>query len=323
MKKNLLLLATLVFGACAFTACGDSDDDNGGNVWNGKESMFGEASHASASKKFEAVDGKLSADFTPGGRVALKYDPSEFSIPPKVRGMGYTIKESANTEYYVGPFEVVVFGESYKIPGLNVLVKIDGKGEVKNLFVLAMDGAELLAKQVKEEGKLSEDVTTKDVCRTWTVENTEFKYTEYTGADGKKKSLEVRKNFKGCNLEDMAKFLKDEYDVDIVEELAGRRSIDYVDLSDHGTFTIKMGNDEDCVGKWKWYDEAAGVLNFDWYSADMTNSFENGTAVVRPIKGVTMNLLELTLKGGLLELTNNPDGKYYTVELVALMSQMK
>ena len=79
MKKNLLLLATLVFGAFAFTACGD-DDDNGGskNVWDNTKNVFEKAANSQNSLSFTSTDNTLMLDVTPGGTCVLGYDPDEF-----------------------------------------------------------------------------------------------------------------------------------------------------------------------------------------------------------------------------------------------------
>ena len=81
-----------------------------------------------------------------------------------------------------------------------------------------------------------------------------------------------------------------------------------------------MASGDNCVGKWSWYNEKLGVMNFSWYSEDMNNSFENGTAIVEPVKGKSTNFLRLTLEGAVMDL-DTP--KPYKVKLVTTMTEKK
>lgn len=326
MKKNLLLLATLVFGAFAFTACGD-DDDNGGskNVWDNTKNVFEKAANSQNSLSFTSTDNSLMLDVTPGGTCVLGYDPDEFVIKDlKVRGLGYTVKGAVEKDYYVGVcnVKVTLLGYEITIPGVGVITIKDGEGSTKTA-VIALEGGSQLEKQVKESGEHFTDVTSQDVCRTWEVEATKFTYTEYEVVNGELKAKNpIGAEFAGCDLVEMGEWLKKKTngDVDIVETLAAKKSIEFVDFSDHGTFSIKMGDGDACVGKWNWYNEKLGVLNFSWYSEDMHNSFENGTAVVEPVKGKKTNFLRLTLEGAVLDMDK---AKPYKVKLVTTMTEKK
>ena len=328
MKKNLLLLATLVFGAFAFTACGDDDDDNGksgGTIWDNQKSLFGESKNGQNSTQLRSKDGSFMLDVTPGEVGVLGYDPMEFQLDlDKVRGYGYTIRESSEKEYYVGVcnVEIGIFGMKVTLPGWGIITITDSEGGEKNVLI-AMEGGKTLEKQVVESGEHYTDVTSKDVCRTWEVQATKFSYTEYelVGKELKAKTP-IGAEFAGCDLEEMGQWLKKKTngDVDIVETLAAKKAVEFVDFSDHGTFSLKMASGDNCVGKWSWYNEKLGIMNFSWFSEDMNNSFENGTAIVEPVKGKSTNFLRLTLEGAVMDL-DTP--KPYKVKLVTTMTEKK
>ena len=52
----------------------------------------------------------------------------------------------------------------------------------------------------------------------------------------------------------------------------------------------------------------------------MHNSFENGTAVVEPVKGKKTNFLRLTLEGAVLDMDT---AKPYKVKLITMMTEKK
>lgn len=323
MKKNLLLLAAMAFGAFAFTACGGSDSEGSDTVWSGKPN-YDKPANADNTKAYKSTDGKTFVEFGPGKTAVIGYNPNEFTVnTDKVRPMGVTIKTSDDQAYYVGVYAIkgtVTFDDEhwfeYELPGWGI-VRIQSEGVDKTLIIATTDGEELV-KKVREEDKLYKDVTSEDICRTWAVQNTEFQYTE-VDAHGKR-TLQAKHNFPGCDLKAMAEWLKENHGVDIAEDfkITGDmkvRKIETIDFTPYGTFCIKL-TDENCVGSWKWYNEPLGVLNFSWFSADMHNSFENGTATVRPMG----NILELTLEGAAAALDN---GKAYSVKLTALMTEAK
>lgn len=312
----------MAFGAFAFTACGG--DDSGGSsdtVWTGKTSTYGKASNADNTKSFKSNDGKTFAQFGPGSVAVIGFNPSDFPTLDKTRVKGIVVKEAEEQAYYVGVYAfkgtINLNGEpwlEFELPGWGI-VRVQGEGVDKTMIIAMTDVGELETK-VKEEGKLYTDVTSEDICRTWEVQNTEFTYEEF---QGEKRTLRVKHNFPGCNLEQMAEWLKKEHGIDIAADLAAKKEIETIDFNPYGTFSIKLLTDN-CVGTWKWANEPLGILNFSWFSDNMDNSFENGTAVVRPM-GKSNNLLELTLEGKAIDL--DTPGKYYKVTLVGLMSEKK
>ena len=126
------------------------------------------------------------------------------------------------------------------------------------------------------------DGKTLDLCRTWYIVQTNFRYEGFT-ADGKAETP-VGAEFPNAqyqtsnDLMAMGEWLMQNYKKDIMEELAGKSYIKNIIFTPK-TFAINFGY-ETYVGDWEWTNKDKGTINYEWEKGYMTTNFDNGEATV-------------------------------------------
>ncbi|MBP3773901.1 MAG: hypothetical protein ILA34_00955 [Bacteroidaceae bacterium] len=312
MKKQLLIAAALVFGAFTLSSCGgDSNND-------GKKTKFEEPAMTASAKKLTAFSSSEieSIELTESGNYSARVKRS--LLTPKAEAKPFVkAAEDADDElvYVIGVYKVGADG-TITLVDLGTLT-ITGSGSNVS-FSLTTTGGTEVSGTATSAAVVGSDETTTNLCRDWKVIRTDFRYEEFD-ATGKAKTP-VGAQFPNAkyktanNLRDMGEWLLETHEVDIMEELAAKESIEKITFTQRGTFMIEFGSTEHFEGNWNWQNKTAGTFSYKWNDESMETNFDNGLGSVK----FDGSYAVLTLQGDIEE---NSNGTTYKVQLKLTLQQ--
>ena len=169
----------------------------------------------------------------------------------------------------------------YFLEGLGSLQLTKGANNTVEIKLTNLSGT-IASGTAEDETVNVTDGKTLDLCRTWYIVQTNFRYEGFT-ADGKAETP-VGAEFPNAqyqtsnDLMAMGEWLMQNYKKDIMEELAGKSYIKNIIFTPK-TFAINFGY-ETYVGDWEWTNKDKGTINYEWEKGYMTTNFDNGEATV-------------------------------------------
>ncbi len=267
-----------VFGLMAlvctvgFTACGGSDDEGSAPVNLTDEPM---AEHAAKYVVTSANSEYASIELLGNGKYIVEKSGSRMYASKKVLEIN-SIKDVASLfkapvkQTRTGGVELYIFGE-YTVNGEGVY-NLDGFGQitVKNgskIDIVRNDGFTCTVNVQKEEIKYSGE-NTKNLCRTWLMDQLEYDYwisryhaftITYTAESGSFEFTHIHPDFNdafedsGVDADDILNGMVDTGDM-----------TKRVTFSPLGTYIVETNSGFTQVSSWKWGNEAAGIIYYNW-----------------------------------------------------------
>ncbi len=301
MKKLFFIATVLVMTAFSMTSCSSSDDDGGG------ESTFTTPAMAADAIKLDDFSTNTieSIEITASGNY-LAYLSYNYLL-----NSTEAAQKSLAVNYVSISGKVTKKDNVYTLENLGTLTITKGTGNTVNYELNALNGTSSTGTADNDTETVT-DQTTINLCRTWSVYSTSFRYEEFT-PDGEAKTP-VGATFKHGNLQEMAEWLYKNHSVDIREELGRLKAIENVIFTPN-SFAINFT--EDCYqADWEWENKAKGLFEYNWCSIDMYTNFDSGLATVT----FSGNYAVLTLQGNLEGLNND---NTYKVSLKIALQEVK
>ncbi|MBQ8099331.1 MAG: hypothetical protein IJ244_07400 [Bacteroidaceae bacterium] len=271
MKKSCFKWMLVALMPVMFASCSSDNDE--------PETKLEPAPYVASAQKISlssnAVVGGVqykSIEFTESGKYIIRTNTApEADRNPQLQDAAAGVEEIITGTYTVD-------GNVYTLPNY-ATITVSVLGTSVNLNIKLASGGELTTAGVLV-AKIALNLQTQNLCRTWTIARTEFRYIEQD-ASGKEKAP-VGAVFTGCNLEEMGNWLLKEHDVDIMDQLAKKRAVRDITFTSSKTYQMTFANGEISIGDWNWKNVTNGTISYTWDDPDtMGNNFENGDATVK------------------------------------------
>lgn len=277
MKKLFFIFTALALGAFSFSSC-SSDDNDSGDGGSAKLPTPAMAKEAITLDNFSCNEIK-ELELTASGDY-LAYAKTSFIY--QFLPLSKSLKESIDNTYeYISGKYTKVEDNIYFLEGLGTLQLTKGANNTVEIKLTNLSGT-IATGTAEDETVNVTDGKTLDLCRTWYIVQTNFRYEGFT-ADGKAETP-VGAEFPNAqyqtsnDLMAMGEWLMQNYKKDIMEELAGKSYIKNIIFTPK-TFAINFGY-ETYVGDWEWTNKDKGTINYEWEKGYMTTNFDNGEATV-------------------------------------------
>lgn len=276
------MMALVALVPFALISCG-SDSDNGGGSAPSPTLPAGKT--AAAVKKITGITGVGGLDasefpevieFGPDGKVLIHFSPDKVTADGKGKSAPYdkmvlpsgTSSKARKApalqpfEYYYGSYTVT--GTTYNMGKIITLVIKSEKGS-EYTFDVSFPGLttdkvyELIGKIENPTIPVSEEATY--LCRTWQVEGIGI---EVSG------DATYGKYFPGANLADMAAEAAKHIEIDMTT-LKNLKSIEAIEFTPYGTFSVIYGGNKTDIGVWSWRDTGRHQITWMWTDESMGN----------------------------------------------------
>ena len=277
MKNFLFIIAALILSAFSFSSCSSDDNDKDGGD-GGNFTTPAMAADAIMLENFSCDEIKQLELTASGDYLAYAKTSFIYQFLPTSK----SLKESIDNTYeYISGKYTKVEDNIYFLEGLGSLQLTKGANNTVTIQLTNLSGT-IASGTAEDETVNVTDGKTLDLCRTWYIVQTNFRYEGFT-ADGKAETP-VGAEFPNAqyqtsnDLMAMGEWLMQNYKKDIMEELAGKSYIKNIIFTPK-TFAINFGY-ETYVGDWEWTNKDKGTINYKWEKGYMTTNFDNGEATV-------------------------------------------
>ncbi len=269
MKKYLFMLAAMAALPMTFSSCSSNDDNSTIIIKSSNTEFTDEAKKLDFGAGLKLNDAQLikSIELTESGRYIVRLKETENSQDEKTRA------DSDDITYLTGFYHILVKGESYRLDNFGDLtLKIEGN--VIYITIKLLNGNSINAEATTGDviEAISNSQFTKNLCQYWQVNKTRLRLTN-------KKGLKLARDFNGCNLREIKKYIEDNSDCRIKETFETKSQLTNMTFSKYATFQLYYKDGID-TGRWYWVQESDGTLHYTWEGHEMGNSFEAGNGIV-------------------------------------------
>ena len=253
----------------AFTSCSSSDDDNTTYVITPSNSEFAdEAKKLNFSSGIELSENEKikSIELSESGRYLVRLLETESSSVKTRAG-------SEDYDYITGFYHILTKGSSYRLEGFGDLT-LDFEGSVIHITIKLINGHEISVDATPQDiiTVVNNSQSTKNLCQYWKVDKTRLRLTN-------KKGLKLARDFEGCNLREIKKYIEENSDCRVDETFDTKWKLTNMNFDQYHTFQLDYTDGID-VGTWNWVKESDGTLRYVWEGREMGNKFEAGSGIV-------------------------------------------
>ena len=262
------MLAAMAAMPLAFTACSSSDDDSTIVITPSNSEFADEAKVLNFGNGIKLSETQLikSMELTESGRYLIRIIETEGAQDVKTRA------GSDAYTYLTGFYHILEKGKSYRLDGFGDLT-LDIQGSVIYITIKLDNGHEISIEATPQD--VMEAVTvsdgTKNLCQYWKVKTTRLRLTN-------KKGLKLARDFAGCNLREIKKYIEENSDCRVKETFDTKAQLTHMTFDKYKTYQLDYTDGID-VGTWNWVKESDGTLRYAWEGREM-NSFEAGNGIV-------------------------------------------
>lgn len=162
---------------------------------------------------------------------------------------------------------------SYNLAGfgyISIAVTTTGEAQVDMTIVTSAQGVSEVSVTVTVTPSPSNNDSqeNQNLCRAWSILSTRV---EIEGVSAFYQEPD-------CDLNSILEYIKGY--TDVKDNLEPNQVIEKIVFSENGTFSLLYKNEKTDRAHWRWVNESAGQLAYDWEFGDMGYSFVDGTASV-------------------------------------------
>lgn len=273
MKKYFFLIAAMATLPFAFTACSSSDDGNNAIIILTPNSEFKDEAKTltfNTMPQISETESIRSIQLTENGRYLIR-------IVEDLDEPAATTRATSDEvyTYLTGLYHILEKGVSYRLDGFGDLT-MKATGTVLHINIKLVNGKEINIDSGISQTTPGQNHTqaTLNLCQNWTVTKTRLRLTNKNG-------LKLGRDFQGCNLPEIKRYIENNSDCRIKETFEEKAILTNIEFNLDSTFKIYYEDGTD-VGNWRWDKESEGTLKYEWEGHEMGNSFEAGNGVFEP-----------------------------------------